>query len=350
MKKRTVAVCSTPHALAHKILLIYFAYDALAALCSTAENDGGEPEDGRRHMENVLRWFGNMQNSIPTWYLKNFYIQYIDGVPYKLKASFDFSFLSKYGKAFKVYDDQDSGNICFGVSDSEIRYFVKFAGAPTERASIPAEEAVANLKLSVPVYRDLAHKNLIRLVGSEEISGGFAMVFEWVDGECMGRMLYPAQREKFSNLPQEARLQVFDDILTFHAYAVKQGYVAIDFYNGSIMYDLNAGKTIICDIDFYAKMPYTNNMGRMWGTSRFMSPEEFQLGAVIDETTNVYTMGATAFALFGSERDRSIEKWILRKVLYGVAVRAVRDDRNERQQSIEQLITEWNAAKDEIIC
>ena len=34
---------------------------------------------------------------------------------------------------FKVYDDQDSGNICFGTEKDGQRYFIKFAGAPTER-------------------------------------------------------------------------------------------------------------------------------------------------------------------------------------------------------------------------
>jgi serine/threonine-protein kinase len=43
----------------------------------------------------ALRWFDNMQNPMPTWYLKDFYIQWTDGVPYKLKTPFDFSFLSK---------------------------------------------------------------------------------------------------------------------------------------------------------------------------------------------------------------------------------------------------------------
>ena len=75
-----------------------------------------------------------------------------------------------------------------------------------------------------------------------------------------------------------------------------------------------------------------------------MSPEEFQLGAVIDEITNVYGMGATAFALF-SECDRSLEKWPLGEKLYAVIRRAVSDKRSERQQSIRQLIDEWEAAK-----
>jgi len=57
--------------------------------------------------------------------------QQIDGVRYKLKEPFDFSFISKYGKVFQVFDGQDSGNICFGVEKDGRRYFVKFAGAPT---------------------------------------------------------------------------------------------------------------------------------------------------------------------------------------------------------------------------
>ena len=32
-------------------------------------------------------------------------------------------------------------------------------------------------------------------------------------------------------------------------------------------------------------------MGRLWGSSRFMSPEEFELNAIIDSRTNVFNMG-----------------------------------------------------------
>ena len=78
-----------------------------------------------------------------------------------------------------------------------------------------------------------------------------------------------------------------------------------------------------------------------------MSPEEFELGATIDEITNVYTMGATAFAFFGDEdrRDRRIEDWKLSDELHAVAKKAVSNERSERQQSIEQFISEWRATK-----
>jgi len=54
-----------------RMFAYYLAYDALAALCDTSENNQGEPEEGIRHMENILEWFDNMQCTIPTWYLKN---------------------------------------------------------------------------------------------------------------------------------------------------------------------------------------------------------------------------------------------------------------------------------------
>ena len=259
-----------------------------------------------------------------------------------MKSAFDFGFMKEYGTVFKIYDDQDSGNICFGTERDGQRYFVKFAGAPTEQYSGDPADAIARLKKTLPIYSELKHENLIDLVEAKEIGGGFAMVFKWADGDCMGRM-YPAAHRRFMQLPLNARLAVFSDILSFFEYVASQNYVAIDFYDGSIMYDFENGKTTICDIDLFRKQPCINGMGRMWGSSRFQSPEEYQLGAVIDEITNVYTLGATAFALFG-EYNRTRAKWQLSDKLFEIATRAVSDDRINRQQSIRQLTEEWEAA------
>lgn len=291
----------------------------------------------------VLAWFDGMKTLVPNWYLADFYIQYIDTIPYKLKAPFDFSFIEQYGKVFKVFDDQDSGNICFGVENAGRKYFIKFAGAPTERYSGRPEDAIERLKATVSVYKDLAHPTLITYIKAEEVGKGFAVIFEWTDGECMGKM-YPLSRETFMQMPNHTRLELFKDIVDFHIHVIKQGYVAIDFYDGSIMYDFSNKKTIICDIDFYSKSPYINTMGRMWGSSRFMSPEEYTLGEAIDERTTVYLMGATAFALFGDETDRTVEKWRLSKDLFKVALKAVSDQSDKRQQSLLELESEWSRA------
>lgn len=270
-------------------------------------------------------------------------MQYLDGIPFKLKSTYDFSFLKEYGTVFKVFDDQDSGNICFGTEKDGQRYFVKFAGAPTEQYNGDPLDAISRLKATLPIYSELKHKNLIELIEAQEIGGGYAMVFKWADGDCMGRM-YPEEHHRFMKLPVRDRISVFRDILNFFLYVASQNYVAIDFYDGSIMYDCKSGKTTICDIDFFRKQPCVNDMGRMWGSSRFQSPEEYQFGAVIDEITNVYTLGAMAFALFGGY-NRTRDTWQLNNKLFEVATKAVSNERMERQQSIRQFNEEWEASQ-----
>lgn len=327
-----------------KLLAFYISSNTLSSVAWAITYGDKEMDTMMKQAKDVLAWFDNMNNPVPTWYLSEFHVQYINHIPYKLKAPFDMSFIQQYGKVFKIYDDQDSGNICFGVQNGEKKHFIKFAGAPTEQYTGTIEDAIERLEASIPAYQDLKHSNLIKLIKTEKIGCGFAMIFEWFDGECMGRM-YPLSRQKFMKMSYRTRLKVFDEILSFHAYVATQGYVAIDFYDGSIMFDFSKKKTVICDIDFYAKAPYINQVGRMWGSSRFMSPEEFSKGSVIDEITNVYLMGATAFALFANY-NRTLKEWPLSEELYNVALKAINYERNYRQQSIKEFIEEWNQTRE----
>ena len=325
-----------------KLLAFYIACNTMASFAWAVPYGEKEVATMMKQAQDVLAWFGNMKNPVPTWYLQNFYVQWVDEMPVKLKAPFDLSFLKKHGRVFKVFDEQDSGNLCFGTEKDGKRFFVKFAGAPTVLSHCKPEDAIARLKDAAPVYKNLAHPNLIRLVAEEETCHGYVLIFDWVDAECMGKQ-YPQSRQKFMAMPMETKLRVFEEIMEFHAHVAAQGYVAIDFYDGGILYDFANAKTILCDVDSYAKAPYTNTMGRMYGSSRFMSPEEFTLGATIDETTNVYTMGATAFVLF-SENDRSQEAWPLNAASFAVVKQAVSDDRSLRQKTIRQLMKEWKEA------
>jgi len=326
-----------------KLLAFYIASNTLSSIYWAVPFGQSDLDTMMKQSQDVLVWFDNMKNPVPTWYLKDFYIQWADGIPYKLKEPFDFSFLGKYGTVFKAFDDQDGGNVCFGIEKDDKRYFVKFAGAPQARYDGKPEDAITRLKASVEVYQNIGeHPSLIRFIKAEEIGGGFVVLFEWTDALGMARM-YPLNHRRFMALPIEKRVKVFEEILLFHEFVCANGYVAIDFYDGSIMYDFESEKTVICDIDFYQKIPYRGEMG-LWGSTRFVSPEECKKGEIMDEVTTVYTMGATAFCLF-TDSDRSSEKWPLSPELYAVVKKATNDNRSQRQQSIEQLIEEWRAAK-----
>ena len=327
-----------------KLLAFYIASNTLSSIYWAIPFGQGEIDTMMKQSQDVLSWFDNMQNPVPTWYLKNFHVQWIDGVLIRLKKPFNLDFIHQYGAVFKVIDGQSSGNLCFGVKKDGRRYFVKFAGAETiNNYDLPVGDAIARLKAAVPKYRDLAQPLLIHLVKAEEIGGGFAIVFDWEDGESFGDQ-NPFLHERFLKLPIDKRMGVFEEILRFHEHVAQCGYVAIDFNDNSALYNFDSGKIVICDIDFFAKQSYINGMGRVLGDEKIMSPEEFRIGGLLDEVTNVYTMGATAFALF-SDYDRSPEKWPLSKGLYDVIKRAVSDERVKRQQSIQQLIEEWEAVR-----
>jgi len=52
------------------MLAFYFACDAIAILNETYEE--GNPEIGLVDVQRILHWFDNMNNPVPTWYLKDF--------------------------------------------------------------------------------------------------------------------------------------------------------------------------------------------------------------------------------------------------------------------------------------
>ena len=110
----------------------------------------------------------------------------VDGVYFEIGEPFDFSFLSAYGRVFKVFDDQDSGNICFGVENGKERLFIKFAGAVTARGGASPAESMARARRNTQIYRDLRHDDLLNLISCDEVGGGIALVFPWTDAICWG--------------------------------------------------------------------------------------------------------------------------------------------------------------------
>ena len=279
----------------------------------------------------------------------------IDGVAYRLKEQRRLDFLSRYGKVFCVFDENDSGNLSFGVGCAEERYFIKIAGLKTICSHTPTEVAIANLIRAVKVYKDIRHPNLIQLLDHYALDDLYIAVFKWVDGDCLfdhwnfdkyaqDQTLIPP-RDRFRLLPLQKRLAAFDTLVSFLSTVIDCGYVAVDLYDGSLMYDFQRDRLTLCDIDLFEKTPYTNPIGRMWGSARFMSPEEYRLGADIDEVTNVFTLGALSFAFFGDDQEKNFETWDAGKALYAVAARAMDPAREKRYQSIRAFAQNWHEAK-----
>lgn len=285
-----------------------------------------------------------------------YYTYEIDAVSFQLQEACDFTWLNKLGRVFKVFDQQDSGNLSFGVMKDGKKYFVKFAGAKPLTYDGNPQDAVYRLIEAIPLYNDLRHEALITLVSHFEVGSGYVAIFDWFEGECLhSHWLFAGEAKlhhpespffRFRQLSVNKRLTSLDVIFTFHEHVESRGYVAVDFYDGSILYDFSSDETKICDIDYYRCKPTVNDLGEnFWGSSRFKSPEEFILGAPIDEVTNVYNMGAVAFVLLGGAADRSLSKWEAGQALYDIALQAVNADRKLRYRSVAEFKLAWDRAR-----
>ncbi len=292
----------------------------------------------------------------------------LGNITFRLKEQQDFSWLEKYGKAFWCVDETGSGCICIGMEEAGKRYFLKIAGVNTIEADVTPEESVKILKDAVPVYYDLEHPALIKIVEAYAYKKFYIAVFEWADGECLfdhwnfekykTDSTIKSPKEKFKELPPGKKIIVTDVLFSFLDNVNKKGYVAVDFYDGSIMYNFKTDHMKICDIDLYRKAPVINNMDDWYGTKRLKAPEEYVKGSVIDVQTNIFTLGALVFEFFGNFSASEIEEryvqnrflpcaykdWQLNEESYNVALNAVSASRNERYKTFGEFYSEWKSA------
>jgi serine/threonine-protein kinase len=83
----------------------------------------------------------------------------------------------------------------------------------------------------------------------------------------------------------------------------------------------------VVDLDTYHQGPFPNTMGRMFGSTRFMAPEELTFGARVDERTTVFAMGRLVQQSLPSDHD----------ALAGVAARACEPNPADRFQTVAEL-------------
>ena len=245
---------------------------------------------------------------------------------------------------------QDSGNRSYGVRIGAERYFVKTAGQPADtQPALRHAARVAQLRNAVRIHASCRHPILPPLRHVIESPIGPLLVYPWVDGDLLAvprdqRENPRSSLQRFRSLPAPTICRTLDAIYDLHAALARAGWIAVDFYDGCLIYDFAAGRIAVVDLDMYRAGPFHNERGRMFGSTRFMAPEEFELGARIDERTTVFTMGRTAL-LYLSDGTLTPEKFCGSPALFEVVARACDPDPAQRFDSLAAFERAWRAAR-----
>lgn len=273
----------------------------------------------------------------------------LDGIPFQMRSYADLEWLRGYGRVFRVMDQSTSGNLCFGVEGPYGRLFVKYAGAQPINYGGKPEDAVKWLMHGAELYRRHFHGCLIPMLTCGPVSGGFAAVFPWQDALPL-RPIPPTDRvrARVRRLPLVDRLSMLDGIFDLHALLAAGGLVAVDFTDEHVLIDFEKKRALVCDIDQYRSRPAFNTRGRMPGSPRFLSPEEYVMGDELGEDTTVFKLGALAFEIFGDNAERTKAAWIGPADLYPVAARAVQEKRTLRYATVREFMLDWRAKVSEI--
>lgn len=195
------------------------------------------------------------------------------------------NWINEYGEIFKIFGDHDSGNISYGINTTDSqKYFIKFA--PYENKS-----AIKYLENAYTLGKNINHSALSILRFAVDCSDGLALIYDW--------------------------------------------------YDGCIIYNFEKDKLHIIDLDIYNKSSFVNYMGRMYGSNRFMAPEEFILGETIDNRTTVYHMGATVYEFLGTGKKEPKKGFKVNENLLHVALKAIQKNKKDRYSSVQEFYSDW---------
>lgn len=250
--------------------------------------------------------------------------------------------------AFVVFDAQGSGCLSYGVEEAGRRWLVKTATTVEGRASL--DRACA-------VHAAVRHPAIVRPRWTLHGAAGPTLVYPWYDGSVLNQAtVHGADRgalSRFQRLPVPQVEVALDAILDAHLAVSAAGLVAVDLYDGCFLYDFAASRMRLIDLDEYRRGPFVPAADRLPGSRRYMAPEEFARGAVIDERTTVHNLGRTLHHLLDSpasrrgspdDRRNSPQAWRGNDDQRRVVERATRQPPAARYADVPALVRAWRLA------
>jgi serine/threonine protein kinase len=244
---------------------------------------------------------------------------------------------------------QDSRSVVLGIECANgERYVVKHA----EDA-----QAIAWLESAYRFHADVRHSAVPTVVHRVTTARGLGLVEEWGPGEILSdgydsAVLPKDDREsayrRFLRLSADKVADAIRQLIDIHVAVVAAGYVAVDLYDGCVLYDFSTHALRLIDLDLYRRGPYVLEGDRAFGSSSYQPPEEFRRGATIDERSTVYTLGRMALVYLGCARDSDALQGDFRGTdeQFAVATKACAEDPSDRIQTVAELYAGWTVHPD----
>jgi hypothetical protein len=254
------------------------------------------------------------------------------------------AFAESCGDVFVAYEAQDSGCVSFGVEADDRRWFLKGPAS---------DSAVGSVTSVIEFHRRVRHAVIVRPVEVVDVQGVPVLRYPWVDGETLYhattersgpqvRIGGDAAHHRFRQLPVDQVVFAIDAVFSAHVEVAREGYVAIDLYDGCLHYDFDRRRMRLIDLDEYRLGPVTVPAESLPGSTRFRAPEQTTPGAVLDERSTVYTLGRVAQVLLDEGDDAG--RWRASAELAAVAARATRPEPVDRYATVPELAGAWRAA------
>jgi len=250
--------------------------------------------------------------------------------------------LQQIGDIFDSFEDQDSGCMSYGVAIGGARWFVKTAYTA---------ETVPMLRRAAVFHRDVRHPAIVAPVGHAERPTRAVIVYPWLDGKVLyhpTRTRYLSREDpqspmfKFRAMSLDRIHEALETVFQAHLAVVEAGYVAVDFYDGSMLYDPDGASMHLVDLDEYRRGPFVVGPDLLSGSVRFFSPEETHEGATVDERTTVFTMGRTARLLLdGGDHEQD---WRGTQEQLTVIARATDPNPSARFDTLADFVAAWRKA------
>lgn len=236
--------------------------------------------------------------------------------------------------AFVVFDAQDSGCLSYGVERDGRRWFVKTAVRPEARASLARAAAL---------HAAVRHPAIVPPALVLDGTDGPTVVYPW----CAGAVLNVATGSgsdrsalsRFQRLPVAEVGRALDALLDAHRAVAAAGWLAVDLYDGCFLYDFDAGRMRLIDLDEYRPGPFVLDSARLPGSRSYLAPEELVRGSRIDERTMVHALGRTLHHLLDSSAG-----WRGSPGQRAVVTRATDPSPDRRHPSVDALAADWRQA------